>query len=733
MVSRLHQLLEGAPLPDGTLYDAFPAAVPGDRVLRLMDDGTFRMEQVGAGLALTRIALPEAEIVGLITTATTGLAPQSELDALAATIPSEAQQEIWARYSVNAEGVPTFDGLPIGTTPPATGTISAVVDLAALKFFATQTVAQSPGYAALLAPGAFVASNGFTLDALTASSITVVSGVANVSTPLVEGQAFTLRVTATAQPTGAGDPITRTFDVAAAADYFARIVALADETAEIEFNPALPDGASATLNVTVDGETYPIAVAKGDDAETEIAADLEGGTALTGTLTPVPGFFSYSAADAPVTLGPLQLLRNGTPVALTGGSYTKVGGDAGATFQARQVLTLAGGQTITALSDPITLQAAPQVPVNTAAPTQSPASGPVGTVLTLTNGTWSNSPTAYAYQWRRGGQIIAGATGQSYTTVADDGGQTIVGEVRASNASGQATGYVAATTGTSVAAPPVTAPNLTRFLAGPGNAPNWALVNATQDGNGEIVLPGGVASDVIVDFDEAAAPGNYYLFSADVSFDATVGSLTYGDRFANISNPTYSAFFYTQSGRQTYKSLLKMGTKSGGGAPGVRIRTASNGPAGRIHDARTTPYTLPNPVPLLMDVNSNVAGTTLADGAARNGSNDIVMTRGATGNPLVTIQVGALASPLAVNDQIRIRFRAESASAPTFSIRRGNSGMDSVQSEIKAVSGQPGFWDCEILFPVTPAFPTTFGVRLATPSAVGSVVTLRDFKAERLA
>jgi hypothetical protein len=94
-------------------------------------------------------------------------------------------------------------------------------------------------------------------------------------------------------------------------------------------------------------------------------------------------------------------------------------------------------------------------PVNTAPPTIS-GTPTVGQTLTAGNGTWSNAPTAFAYQWLRcngGGNscaAIASATEKTYTLVAADVGQTIKVRVTASNADGSvaaesaATGQVAA-------------------------------------------------------------------------------------------------------------------------------------------------------------------------------------------------------------------------------------------------------------------------------------------------
>lgn len=106
-------------------------------------------------------------------------------------------------------------------------------------------------------------------------------------------------------------------------------------------------------------------------------------------------------------------------------------------------------------------------PVNTAPPTVA-GTAKVGETLTAGDGTWSNTPTSYAYQWLRcngGGNAcanIAGATKKTYVLVAADAEQTIRVRVAATNADGSAsaessqTAKVAAAT--SNAAPNNTAP-----------------------------------------------------------------------------------------------------------------------------------------------------------------------------------------------------------------------------------------------------------------------------------
>jgi len=76
----------------------------------------------------------------------------------------------------------------------------------------------------------------------------------------------------------------------------------------------------------------------------------------------------------------------------------------------------------------------PAAPVNTVLPNVT-GSAVVGNVLSTTNGTWTNSPTSYAYQWKRGATNI-GTNANTYTLVNADAGQSITCVVTATNAGG---------------------------------------------------------------------------------------------------------------------------------------------------------------------------------------------------------------------------------------------------------------------------------------------------------
>jgi hypothetical protein len=107
----------------------------------------------------------------------------------------------------------------------------------------------------------------------------------------------------------------------------------------------------------------------------------------------------------------------------------------------------------------VSFQAAPDPPVDTNPPAISGTASERQT-LTESNGVWSNSPTAYTYQWEdcdSSGQscsAISGATGQTYALAATDVGHTIRVQEVATNAGGAGEPAVSAATEVVVASEP---------------------------------------------------------------------------------------------------------------------------------------------------------------------------------------------------------------------------------------------------------------------------------------
>jgi hypothetical protein len=98
----------------------------------------------------------------------------------------------------------------------------------------------------------------------------------------------------------------------------------------------------------------------------------------------------------------------------------------------------------------------PTSPTNSQPPIVSGVAA-VGKTLTTTHGTWTGSPTSYAYQWQQCSATgtacvdVPGATGTSYKVAAGDAGHELRSEVSATNSSG--TSSLVPSTATEVVVP----------------------------------------------------------------------------------------------------------------------------------------------------------------------------------------------------------------------------------------------------------------------------------------
>lgn len=92
-----------------------------------------------------------------------------------------------------------------------------------------------------------------------------------------------------------------------------------------------------------------------------------------------------------------------------------------------------------------------EIPVNVSAPVVI-GSAVEGATLTGTNGTWTDmagpGAATFAYQWKRGGVTIGGATSNTYTPVIADVGSTLTLEVTPTNTAGSGTAQASAPTAT---------------------------------------------------------------------------------------------------------------------------------------------------------------------------------------------------------------------------------------------------------------------------------------------
>lgn len=85
-----------------------------------------------------------------------------------------------------------------------------------------------------------------------------------------------------------------------------------------------------------------------------------------------------------------------------------------------------------------------KLPANSVAPAIT-GTATEGETLTVSNGTWSNTPDAYVYIWRRGGVVISGASASTYDLTEGDVGAVITASVVARNLGVQAVATSAGT------------------------------------------------------------------------------------------------------------------------------------------------------------------------------------------------------------------------------------------------------------------------------------------------
>jgi len=116
----------------------------------------------------------------------------------------------------------------------------------------------------------------------------------------------------------------------------------------------------------------------------------------------------------------------------------EVGGDPATSTDYLQDIVLELGGTVTINGNWMeaweAITAVAPAPVNSTLPVIS-GTTTIGSVLTTTNGTWTNSPTSFAYQWKRGATNI-GTNASTYTLVIADSTAAITCVVTATNASG---------------------------------------------------------------------------------------------------------------------------------------------------------------------------------------------------------------------------------------------------------------------------------------------------------
>lgn len=178
-----------------------------------------------------------------------------------------------------------------------------------------------------------------------------------------------------------------------------------------------------------------LASIRGTSPPTNSAIPTISGTAQVGqTLTSSTGSWS---GTTPITYT-YQWRRGGSNISgATSSSYTCVSADVGASLSCAVTATNSIGSATATSAGTAAVADAP--PTNTVLPAIG-GSARVANTLTCSTGTWIGSGTiTYAYQWRRNGSNISGATSSSYTCVTADLNNVVSCAVTATNSVGSTT------------------------------------------------------------------------------------------------------------------------------------------------------------------------------------------------------------------------------------------------------------------------------------------------------
>ena len=156
---------------------------------------------------------------------------------------------------------------------------------------------------------------------------------------------------------------------------------------------------------------------------------ISGDPFVGATLTANPGTW-----NDPAPTFTYQWLSNGQVIAgATADKYVPTGADLGRVIQVRvtasQPDAYTNGSATSASTDPVADD--PSKISNKTLPVVS-GTPKVGETLSTTNGTWTNDPTSFAYQWLADGTAVAGATQSTFVPTAAQAGKKMTVRVTAS-------------------------------------------------------------------------------------------------------------------------------------------------------------------------------------------------------------------------------------------------------------------------------------------------------------
>lgn len=298
--------------------------------------------------------------------------------------------------------------------------------------------------------------HGNTLPAAPVGTVEVVRVVPDLQGPTLSA--------ASVAATSGGDlrpgpvTVTATFDLADPAGVAVPTVRFAPPVGgAVEVTAALTGGDlqagtwTAVVEVPQDGPagTWTATVPAPADLLGNSAPEQTLGTVTLRYSTPVPGaptIAGTARVGSTLTADPgtwlpggvtftYRWLRDGKAVAgATARTYKVVTADAGRTLKVEVRGTAAGATSVASAT-----RSVERLLTATPVPTLS-GTARVGSTLTATAGSWKPAPVTLAYQWRRDGDPIPGATARTYRLVTADAGAVITVQVR-----GSRTGYTPVT------------------------------------------------------------------------------------------------------------------------------------------------------------------------------------------------------------------------------------------------------------------------------------------------
>jgi hypothetical protein len=244
--------------------------------------------------------------------------------------------------------------------------------------------------------------------------------------------------------------------------------------------PATPTGTGASLDVPTTAVTVPLLAPINTAAPSVSGTATQGQTLATsnGSWLDSPTSYAYQWEDCSSSGSNCAHISGATSH-----NYALSVGDVGHTIRAIVTATNGSGSAsaTSSASGVVAAAPAPAAPVSSGAPVVS-GTAQEGDTLTTSNGSWSNAPSSFAYQWEdcdgsgASCTAISGARSSSYALGSGDVGHTVRSVVTGSNAGGSGSATSGATGVVSAPSAPPPPP--------PSGAAIYVAQNAAGSGNG---------------------------------------------------------------------------------------------------------------------------------------------------------------------------------------------------------------------------------------------------------